>query len=230
MLFLGKSIEGEIIPDPEKGDTIYTELAELKAMIEQINGVADVQDSEGNSLVDPQTKIAIVPAGGKQIEIVRTVAGVDRSIYTPAELKAYVDARRGLLYKGNVVISYSYVDDEVDGFFTAYYFVGAANFQGQQIRNDKSITTLSGLPARPMFTAEYEKLRNIEARAEVNKVNDVQDEQGNSLINPGTKIAIIPNQSLTDTQIIEVCALFADFISDENGNILGADSQMAIAF
>lgn len=37
-------------------------------------------------------------------------------------------------------------------------------------------------------------------------------------------------EGLSDAEIIEVCSLFADFISDENGNILGADSSTAIAF
>ena len=209
--------EGNSIVDPE------TKIATLP---EYESNIVDVQDEEGNSLVNAE-KIAIVPAGGKQIEIVRTVAGVDRSIYTPAELKAYVDEGRGLLYKGNVVTSYSYVEDEVDGYFTAYYFAGAANFQGQQVRNDKSITTLSGLPARPMYTAEIEKLRDIEARAEVNVINSVERADGTAVTPVNKKITLPAQVVISDTEPTDTSVLWIDTSDD---TVDGIDNGEEISF
>lgn len=198
----------------------------IATLPEYESNIVDVQDEEGNSLVNAE-KIAIVPAGGKQIEIVRTVASVDRSIYTPTELKAYVDAGRGLLYKGNVVISYSYVDDEVDGFFTAYYFVGAANFQGQKVNNDKSITTLSGLPARPMYTAESEKLANIEAGAEVNIINAVERSDGTAVVPVNKKITLPAQVVISDTEPTDTSVLWIDTSDD---TVDGIDNGEEISF
>ena len=209
--------EGNSLVDPD------TKIATLP---EYESNIVDVQDEEGNSLVNAE-KIAIVPAGGKQIEIVRTVAGVDRSIYTPAELKAYVDAGRGLLYNGNVVTSYSYVEDEVDGYFTAYYFAGAANFQGQQIRNDKSITTLSGLPARPMYTAEIEKLRDIEARAEVNVINAIEKADGTAVVPVNKKITLPAQVVISDTEPTDTSVLWIDTSDD---TVDGIDNGEEMSF
>jgi len=209
--------EGNSLVDPD------TKIATLP---EYESNIVDVQDEEGNSLVNAE-KIAIVPAGGKQIEIVRTVAGVDRSIYTPAELKAYVDEGRGLLYKGNVVTSYSYVEDEVDGYFTAYYFAGAANFQGQQVRNDKSIITLSGLPARPMYTAEIEKLRDIEARAEVNVINSVERADGTAVTPVNKKITLPAQVVISDTEPTDTSVLWIDTSDD---TVDGIDNGEEMSF
>jgi len=208
------------------GNSLVDPETKIATLPEYESNIVDVQDEEGNSLVNAE-KIAIVPAGGKQIEIVRTVAGVDRSIYTPAELKAYVDAGRGLLYQGNVVISYAYVDDEVDGYFTAYYFVGTANFQGQQIRNDKSIITLSGLPARPIYTAESEKLANIEARAEVNVINSVERADGTTLTPVNKRITLPAQVVISDTEPTDTSVLWIDTSDD---TVDGIDNGEEISF
>lgn len=208
------------------GNSLVDPETKIATLPEYESNIVDVQDEEGNSLVNAE-KIAIVPAGGKQIEIVRTVAGVDRSIYTPAELKAYVDAGRGLLYKGNVVISYSYVDDEIDGYFTAYFFVGAANFAGQQIRNDKSIITLSGLPARPMYTAEIEKLRDIEARAEVNVINAIERADGTAVTPVNKKITLPAQVVISDTEPTDTSVLWVDTSDD---TVDGIDNGEEMSF
>lgn len=134
-LFLGKSITGEIIPDPVTGDTIYTEIARLVEAAEHI----DLSE-----------------------------------YYTKTEVDT--------IASGKV--------DEVPG---------------------------KGLSTEDYTTAEKTKLGTVEAGAEVNKVIDVLDSDGNSVVGADRK-ARLPQSgggTITDVQ-------------DEQGNSLVSEGIAVI--
>lgn len=204
-LYIGESLEGEILPDPVTGETIYTQIAHLAEIAEhidlapiyekldtietgaQVNKVDDVQDENGNSLVD--NGVALIP--NVIIEIKEPDS--DSLAYNFDEIYGFWATDKVLTYNGYYITSV-YPNNR----YLRFYYIGETSPHAFAIHHVEYVrpTTINfdivyGRFSTNDFTNVYKaKLDGIEAGAQVNRVNDVQDSEGVSLVTDG--IAVLP--------------------------------------
>ena len=99
--------------------------------------------------------------------------------------------------------------------------------------NGNTISTLNeaGVWSEVSFSlAQSQKLNGVEAEAQVNKIETIKKSDGTALTITSKSVTLpeIP-VTPTDAEMIEVCSIFADFITDGT-NIIGVDSTTALAF
>lgn len=202
-LIIGDSIDGEIIPDPATGKTIYTEILELEEKISEIE-VKELYDAETGKPAYTVTEIDEMYAAGNLLTWKgRPVIAVDantqwnRYLYFPrASAGRSVTIKKQSVQNGAVIG----VEEDIGGF-------SDINF------------TLN----------HFNRLYGIEAGAQVNCVDDVVDENGDSVVDEHKK-ARLPKNYLDDETMISLCAeSTVDCISLGNDDILAVDPDTALA-
>jgi len=139
--------------------------------------------------------IQISSASSEFIELCKTEIGVDYSIYTPFEILQMKADGIGMTYKGRIVTTISAFENDV-----FVYYWSQNELYSVRIAPNKT-TQLNG-EGGTFLGNERIKLTGIETGAQVNDIIDVQDSQGNSLVN--NKIATIPvspGSTITDVQV-----------------------------
>ena len=165
------------------------------------------------------------PIGGdsKLVELCKTEIGVDYSIYTPSEILQMKADGIGMTYKGRIVTTISAFENDV-----FVYYWSQNELYSVRIAPNKT-TQLNG-EGGTMLGNERIKLTGIETGAQVNIIEKIKKADGTEL--PITnKTVTLPEAeaALTEEQIISVCSILADFITDGT-NIIGVDSTTALAF
>lgn len=189
-LFLGKSIEGEIIPDPETGDSIYAQLAKaILAMENKVDKIEGKGLSTEDYTAEEKAKLSGIPeptvadydkvlkvnadgeyelavtADGKAVEIVDENNPV-MSRFTPAEIVEMFNEGMPLTFNTHPVFLINTEDVPGNG-IELYYFdapVSIISVYGAIVNRSKGIAAFN--PSQQFFTtAEKIKLAGIESGA-----------------------------------------------------------------
>lgn len=248
----------EALEENEITEAEREKLAGIEAGAE-VNKVIDVLDSDGNSVVGADRKARLPKGGGGAVTDVQDEQGntlVNEGIATiPSEVVELLDGsgnlkysirqiffempRAVMFYRGQLVISknttattpirYQLHYIRRNNYSPYNYQLAYAEFN-----EDGTIVSQNNIEGRwseQNYTyAELTKLRNIEERAQVNIIEKIKKADGTEL--PITeKTVTLPEAeaALTEEQIISVCSILADFITDGT-NIIGVDSTTALAF
>ena len=200
----------------------------------QVNTVNDVQDINGNSLVSEG--IARLPDVSQGIKVINDDGTLK---YSGGDLYLMFQQGKDLRHRYGEIITFvemtatmppnykiSYLQRNNYSPYNLCLYYDTINNSSEFVET----RVFAGRFSQESFTsAEKTKLNNIEDYAEVNDVTDVQDSDGNSLVQG--KIAVIPKSesALTDEEMITICSILNDFITDGT-DIIGVDSNTALAF
>lgn len=199
-LFLGKSITGEIIPDPVTGDTIYTEIARLVEAAEHIDLSDYYTKTEVDGIISPieaelddhETRIAdLENADTGMVEIVLGQGGMSK--FTATEIGVMQKDRITMCYKGNPISSIL-VMKLAGGQSIAYLGILYATGQGQvsaeilTIDDTKRITERDG--GSMLSDAMRSKLNGIEEQAQVNDIETIATADGTDLPISNKKVTL----------------------------------------
>ena len=199
-LFLGKSITGDVIPDPVTGDTIYTEIARLVEAAEHIDLSDYYTKTEVDGIISPieaelddhETRIAdLENADTGMVEIVLGQGGMSK--FTATEIGVMQKDRITMCYKGNPISSIL-VMKLAGGQSIAYLGILYATGQGQvsaeilTIDDTKRITERDG--GSMLSDAMRSKLNGIEEQAQVNDIETIATADGTDLPISNKKVTL----------------------------------------
>lgn len=206
-LFLGKSITGEVIPDPVTGDTIYTEIARLVEAAEHIDlseyytkdevdaiadsKVSDVQDEDGSSLVNEG--VATIPKEVVEIYNQGVLIGTLAEINNMRRTKE-------LKYQG---FEFVYINQHTTSpvTYAVYYIRPQTAPQRPSLFRDifNANYEITGAQEKVAewsdenYTlSEKQKLAGIEVNAQVNVIESIETADGTIIEPVGKKITLPP--------------------------------------
>lgn len=116
LIFLGDSIQGDLIPDPTTGDTIYTQIAELREMVEQLDMsqyATKVYVEE--TIADIQTEVEKIDDKAEVFDLNVDNHTMQRRASVLYNL--YLSHTKVFKYKGNLVIGATYDGSDVDFYY-----------------------------------------------------------------------------------------------------------------
>lgn len=144
--------------------------------------------------------IQISSASSEFIEVYKRDGGLDYSLFSPAELLQMLADGIGMTYKSRIIFDVIDVSGDARILTWAGKNMLAADVTSTQTYGMYRVT--ESYYGSVFETAEKTKLTGIEAGAEVNDIIDVQDSQGNSLVNNRiATIPVSPGSTITDVQV-----------------------------
>lgn len=192
--------------------------------------ITDVKDEQGNSLVDDG--VATIPD-----EVVWINDGPHLA-FTPLEIQR-MQSKKDLRLAGMKMLYFRLYESNPK-VYIAYYLQPSANWpfwfdvEAAYFNEDGSMISMGnhiGTLSKENFTTEEKtKLQYIASGAQVNVIETIKKSDGTALpiTNKAVTLPEIP-VAPTDAEMIEVCSILADFITDGT-NIIGVDSTTALAF
>lgn len=252
-LFLGKSIEGEIIPDPETGDSIYAQLAKaILAMENKVDKIEGKGLSTEDYTTEEKAKLSGVPeptvadydkvirvndngeyfldiiADGKAVEIVDELNPA-MSRYTPTEIIAMYNEGMPLTVNSHPVIMMNTEDVPNNG-VELYFFDATSPLLSVYVAivNRSKGVSIGGNYQHFLTTAERTKLAGIETGANKYILPPATDSTLGG-IKVGTNLTIENDGTLNaeESDLTDdqlVSICVTDFIGI-NGSYLGVDEN-----